>query len=175
MTRKLLLALLCGGLVVAAAIWHQRHAATTIGDAVEKESQRWLDFHQGVLREENAKAEEIEATARATIDQLRKELQDAKQQVESARADLSTARGRLLNATSELRRRAAEAPDATTPGSIAHGAIAASTALEECSQRYEEVAGIADDLTIKVTGWQRYFTEVVVAACQVDPEPPAHQ
>jgi len=175
MTKRLLLVLLSGALVVALFVWHQRHAAATISDAVEAESKRWLDFHQQVLREENAKAEEQQAQAQEIATRLTKELTDANQALDTHRAALRDARNGLQHATAELRRRAAQAPDATTPGSVAHGAIAASTALEECSQRYEEVAGIADDLTIKVSGWQRYFTEVVVAACPVDPEPPAHQ
>lgn len=48
-------------------------------------------------------------------------------------------------------------------GSIAHGAAA--DALEECSSRYAAVAGVADALSVEVTGLQAHITRVVGPVC----------
>lgn len=170
MSRRALI--LATALAVLAALWftHQRHASQVIEKAVTGERQRISDLSREALASAEKRAlAESTAAALAALE-LQHDLSTARQQLETARSDLRAERQRLRDATADFRARAVAEGARSEPGSVAHGAVAVADALDECSGRYEAVAGVADTLAVQVTGLQRYITDVVGPVCLKEPD-----
>lgn len=161
-------------LILAAAIlaalglawWaHQRHASAVIDRAVLTERQAWQDQHRQALADANLQAQRI--TTQAAMAALEAQIESAnlREQVARDRAMSAARLDGLQRTITAIRDRAARAPDAATPGSVAHGATATADALAACADRYADVAGVADRLAVQVTGLQAYITDVVGPVC----------
>lgn len=151
--------------VILAAWWHQRHAAQVIEQAVQAERDRWQEVHRKALADAQADKLKTETSAALAALEAQHELKQAQLALADARADLRVVRGELRDTITQFRDRASRAAQSSPAGSIAHGAVAAADALEECSSRYAAVAGVADALSIQVTGLQAYITRVVGPVC----------
>lgn len=170
MSRRALI--LATALAVLAALWftHQRHAGQVIEKAVAGERQRISNLSREALASAEKRAlAESTAAALAALE-LTHALSTAREQLEAARSDLRVQRERLRDAIADYRARAVAESERSAPGSVAHGAVAAADALDECSSSYEEVAGVADQLAVQVTGLQRYITDVVGPVCLKEPD-----
>lgn len=152
--------------MLGGAVWlHQSHARSVIAAAVAAERASWQDFHTKELASANLAGQQEATKAALAALEAQIELSTLRQDMERDRA-LSRARtGSLQRTIAEFRDRAAREAAGAGPGSLADGAARIADALGECSQRREEVAGVADRLSIQVTGLQRYITEVVGPVC----------
>jgi hypothetical protein len=161
-----------GAVGLAGAAWwaHEWHAGRVIDRAVQVERQAWQDQHRRALADANLQAQRL--TTQAAMAALEAQIETA-QLRESVARDRAVSAARLdgLQRTiSAFRDRAARAPDAATPGSMAHGAATSADALSECADRYASVAGVADRLAVQVTGLQSYVRDVVGPVCIAMPE-----
>jgi hypothetical protein len=156
-------ALIC--VLILLWLWHQRHAQEVVGAAVQAERDRWQEVHRQALADAQAHKLKTETSAALAALEAQHELKQAQLALADARADLRVVRGELRDTITQFRDRASRAAQSSPAGSIAHGAVAAADALEECSSRYAAVAGVADALSVQVTGLQAYITRVVGPVC----------
>lgn len=166
---RILISLLGAGVATAlvAGAWsiHQHHAEGVIGLAVRSERARWQEANRQALADANAAslAETTSAAMAALEAQI--ELAQLRQTVAHDRLLSRDHTDSLQRTIAEFRDRAAREAQGAGPGSIAHGAAVAADALSECSRRREEVAAVADQLTVQVIGLQGYLTKVVGPMC----------
>lgn len=151
---------------IAGLAWiHQKHAAAQVEAAVGAERARLSDVAREKLVAANKRAMDAESAAAIQDLENRIELHDL---TERARADAGRAAdelGRLRASLTVYRGRGG--PAGAGAGAV-QGADEASTladALDQCSERYAGVAAVADELSIQVTGLQRYVTEVAGPIC----------
>jgi hypothetical protein len=152
---------------IAGAAWwvHEWHAGRVIDRAVLAERQAWQDQHRQALADANLQAQRMTTQAAMAALEAQIEAASLREQVARDRAVSAARLDGLQRTISAFRDRAARAPDATTPGSLAHGAAAAADALAACADRYADVAGVADRLAVQVTGLQSYVRDVVGPVC----------
>lgn len=166
---RLLFGLLVAGVVavaLAGLVWiHQRHAAQVIEGAVQAERAAWQETHRQALAAANAQA--LRKTTEAAMAALEVQIENA-QLRESMQRDRAAAVARtdsLQRTIAAFRDRAARAAAGSPPGSLAHEATAAADALSECSSRRAEVAAVADQLSVQVSGLQAYISKVAGPVC----------
>lgn len=158
---SLAIAVSLGGL----AWLHERHAGSVIESAVSSERARISDLARDRLAAANKRALDAETQAAVNDLEVQRELEDL---AERARADAGRADdelGRLRGALAVYRR--SGGPAAPGAGAVG-GPDAASSladALSQCSDRYAGVAAVADQLSVQVTGLQRYITSVAGPIC----------
>lgn len=158
----------------AAALWAHRWHERAVQQAVHTAVLAELDAIEAKTDAELAslQREVLARETRAAVAALNLEVLDHELKRKAA-ADAARARSereRLQHALSQqpavLGGQGAHGTHAA-PTSSADGAPAVAIALSECSARYEQVAGVADQLAIQVIGLQRFVVEVLEVA-QVD-------
>lgn len=159
--------LYAGAVALAGAVWwaHEWHAGRVIDRAVQTERQSWQDQHRQALADANLQAQRMTTQAALAALEAQIEAANLREQVARDRAVSAARLDGLQRTIAAFRDRAARAPDAATPGSLAHGATATSDALAACADRYADVAGVADRLAVQVTGLQAYVRDVVGPVC----------
>lgn len=166
---RALIAVMGIGVVTAAvggAWWvHQRHASGVVEAAVAQERGRLQGIHRAALDKANAQAQIEKTAALQAAMEAQNELEDARRAADRDRSIARTHSVGLHRTIAEFRDRAARESQGTSAGSLAHGAVATADALRECSERRSAVAEVADQLSVKVTGLQRYITDVVAPLC----------
>lgn len=155
------------GVALAAAAWgwHGHIAQTAINQAVESGRARVQAIAAQKLADAQAKV--IEAQTSAVIAQMENEHAQAELKAK-ADADAAVARNelsRLRNVISAVRRSGGTTGDSPSTIIPTDAVAPLADALSECSGRYEEVAGVADRLSVQVTGLQRWVTEVAGTVC----------
>lgn len=156
--------------MLAGAVWmHQAHARAVIAAAVDSERARWQDAHTKALASANLAGQQEATKAALAALEAQIELSTLRQDMERDRALSRAHTGSLQRTIAEFRDRAVREAAGAGPGSVADGAARIADALGECSERREEVAAVADRLSIQVTGLQRYITQVVGPVCIVEP------
>lgn len=159
---------LASSAVLAAAAWalvrwHDGRVHAVAQQAVAAERDRLELDADRVLAAAAKRAAQRERVAVAAVEDLKRENNDLLALVGHETARARAERDRLQLALAEAVRRGGGAPGqdpAAAAGPDGLGPIAA--ALGECSQRYAEVAGVADQLSVQVTGLQGYIERVVV-------------
>lgn len=161
-------------LILAAAIlaalglawWaHQRHASAVIDRAVMADRAAWQAEAARIKAE--ATQREIDIQTRAVMAQMEADHAHAQRvaEVTAAAAGARSELDRLRNTIAALRRGGggqSQGPEAE-PITDASGPLA--DALTACAERYADVAGVADRLSVQVTGLQAYITDVVGPVC----------
>jgi len=159
-------AALAGLALIVGACWaHGRYVDSLVEAAVLAERSKWQEEHRQALAQAQADKRQSETQAAMAALEVQIELKNARVELATTRADLRVERGRLRDTIAEFRDRAQRDAEGSPAGSVAHGAVAAADALDQCSSRYEEVAGVADALSTQVTGLQAYITSVVGPVC----------
>jgi len=161
------------GVALAAAAWgwHGHIARKAISDAVKAERARVQAIAAQKLADAQAKV--IEAQTSAVIAQMENDHAQAELKAK-ADADAAVARnelGRLRNTIAALRRGGGAPGDSPSTISPTDAIAPLADALSECSGRYEEVAGVADRLSVQVTGLQRWITDVAGPVCVAHHQP----
>lgn len=165
-------AALAGLALIVGMLWaHSRYVDGLVEAAVLAEGSRWQGEHREALARAQTDRLKSETQAAMAALEVHLELKNAQAALAAVRADLRVERGRLRDTIAEFRDRAQRDAEGSPAGSVAHGAVAAADALDQCSGRYEEVAGVADSLAVQVTGLQAYITQVVWPLC-ISGEPP---
>lgn len=171
---RLLAGLLVAGvglLLLAGLGWlHQRHAAQVIERAVQAERAVWQETHRQALAAANEQA--LRERTQAALAALEVQIENA-QLREAMQRDRAAAVARtdsLQRTIAAFRDRAAREAAGSPAGSVAHEATAAADALSECSARRAEVAAVADELSVQVSGLQAYIGRVVGPVC-IAPRP----
>ena len=165
--------LICGLLVAAVVLvslaglaWmHQRHAAAVIEQAVQAERAAWLDTHRQALAAANEQALRERTQAAMAALEVQIEIAQLRESVARDRAAAAARTDSLQRTIAAFRDRAARAAAGSPAGSVAHEATAAADALSECSTRRAEVAAVADQLSVQVSGLQAYISMVAGPVC----------
>lgn len=152
---------LAAGLALGGVAWHQ-HAVHQVAEAAAQgERGRIASVSSEALRKAEQRALDLETKAAIAALENQVEQDRLKDQARAASERARSADQRLQLATDDLRRRAAQAGQGAGPSPFADEAAAAAGALGECGREYRSVAAIADELSIQVTGLQRYVTDVL--------------
>lgn len=151
---------------VALGLWwaHQQVASRAIEEAVDAARLQWNEKVVADQAEANKLAVQVTAVAATKALEVQRESEAL---LSKAATDLAAHRGereRLQHEISRLRARAVAAAGDPKTSDLAHGAAAAAVALGQCSAEYERVAGVADELSVKVSGLQGYV-ELTLRAC----------
>lgn len=161
-----LLALGLGLLLLAGLAWlHQRHAAQVIEQAIQTERAAWLDAHRQALAAANEQALRERTQAALAALEVQIEIAQLRESMQRDRAAAVARTDSLQRTIAAFRDRAARAAAGSPAGSVAHEATAAADALSECSARRAEVAAVADELSVQVSGLQAYIGRVVGPVC----------
>lgn len=156
----------CGLLLVAGLAWlHQRHAAQVIEQAIQAERAAWQDTHRQALAAANAQALRERTQAALAALEVHIENAELRETMQRDRAVAAARTDSLQRTIAAFRDRAARAAAGAPAGSLAHEATAAADALSECSARRAEVAAVADELSVQVTGLQSYIVRVAGPVC----------
>ena len=168
----LIWAVLGAALSVAAWGWHGHIARSAINAAVDAERTKLQSDAADKLRDAEIRA--LTEQTNAAMAQLENEHAQAqlKARADADAAAARTERSRLLNTIAALRSRGSAPSESASTIASTDAIPRLADALSECSGRYEELAGIADRLTIQVTGLQRWVKEVAGPVC-VDISPSA--
>lgn len=155
-----------GAAALALATWaHEHHASAAIAQAVAEAEGRASDVAAHRLAEANARTSAAET--QAGIAELEGNLERKELQAR-ARADADRAGGelgRLRAAIAAYRGRGDPPGQGTGAGGRPDEGSLVADALGQCSERYAGVAAVADQLSVQVTGLQRYITRVVGPLC----------
>lgn len=162
---KLYIALAIAASLGGLAWLHERHAASVIDSAVSSERDRINALARDRLAAANKRALDAETQAAVKDLEGQRELEDLAERARSDAGRAADELGRLRGALAVYRRGGGPA----APGAGAVGGTDATSpladALSQCSERYAGVAAVADQLSIQVTGLQRYITEVAGPIC----------
>lgn len=160
--------LLASAAVLAASAWalvrwHEGRVHTIAQQAVVTERGRLQREADQVLAAAAKRVAQREHAARVELEEVKRENADLLALVDHEAARARAERERLQRALSAAVRGGdgAASPDpGAAAGADGLGPVAA--ALSECSERYETVAGVADRLSVQVTGLQGYIERVVL-------------
>lgn len=147
--------------VQAGFMWHQRAVHQVASAAAQVERDLITSISNKALRAAEQRVARLETEAAIAALENQVEQNHLKDQARASSERARTADQRLQLATDDLRRRATEAGQGAGSGSFAHEAAAAAGALGECGREYRSVAAVADELSIQVTGLQRYVTTMI--------------
>jgi hypothetical protein len=154
---------------VAAYAWHTRVASQAINGAVKADRAQWQAQAQAKL--DAAEKRAIDRETKAAIAELENQIaQDARNRL--AQADAGRARSErdgLRNIIAAMLSGGGTTSEGAQPLSIADAGPALARSLSECSSRYTEVAGVADQAINQVTALQSYITRVVGPVCLAMP------
>lgn len=151
----------------AFAWWaHQRHASAVVMRAVLADRAVWQAEAQRVRAE--ASQREIEIQTRAVMAQMEADHAHAQRvaAIAATAAGARSERDRLRVALSQaVRGGGGGAGQGAGPERGSDAAPAIADALAACADRYADVAGVADQLAVQVTGLQSYVRDVVGPVC----------
>ena len=163
-------ALAISAATLGAVVWHASVASAAVARAVEAERQALRDAAGRALASANERAIRAETRATITAMEMQIDQDNRNRQADADRQRAGAERGRLLDTIAALRGGGSAPGQTAGAGSLADAAPALATALGECSQRYEQVAGIADRAIIQVTGLQGYIERIVMPVCAPPPQ-----
>jgi hypothetical protein len=165
----LVAALAISAATLGAVAWHASVASAAVSRAVEAERQALRDTAGRALAAASERAIRAETQATIAAMEMQIDQDNRNRQADDDRQRAGAERGRLLDTIAALRGGGSAPGQTAGAGSLADAAPALATALSECSQRYEQVAGIADRAIIQVMGLQDYITKVLPEVCPASP------
>ena len=151
-----LIAAACAGVA-----WHQKAVHQVASAAAQAERDLITSISNKALLAAEQRVARLETEAAIAALENQVEQNHLKDQARASSERARTADQRLQLATDDLRRRATAAGQDPGSGSFAHEAAAAAAALGECGREYRSVAEVADELSIQVTGLQRYVSSML--------------
>lgn len=161
------------GLGVVAAIaagvrMHGNLVERVAADARKSERQLVQQAAEEKLAVATKRINALEASAKSTEEAHRNEREQIKLVAASDAAIAVSERDKLrVQLAAAIRGRRDPASQGAGTGSVADGVGPIADALGECSGRYEEVARVADSLSIQVTGLQQWV-HTAAQVCPVD-------